>query len=448
MRRLDVVIAGAGPAGVALALRLRRLGHEVALLSAPAPAAHGFETLNPAARAQLEFEGMTPEFGVFCGCETRWDEVRFTARPTIYQLVDRRMFHRELAARARDAGVVVVEARAQATTWLNDGWRVDSGAGAFRARFLADATGRGGLTGRARRLGAPLIGLHSVWSCDRLPAAVRVAAAPDSWVWGAPTPDGRYAVGVFEDPRRGRRNGDIAARTIRAVAQSTILDGAGGVRLTGAVRARDASVSRRAAIRVPLRLLRLGDAALTLDPLSSAGVQAALQSAVDAAMAINTLARDPGAADLIAEFLERRLSRRAAHHAAYAASFYAAAAARLRSSFWTSRREVATPPPPPSYVAPAPGESVVLNPRARFAEELCLVENSVVRRRAVTAPGRDDAFAFVSGLEIAPLIDALPPRATPETILSAWSVRIGPVRAQQIFEWAWRIGVLTHAAQA
>ena len=444
MRRFDVAIAGAGPAGVALALRLRRLGHDVVLFTAPSPAAHGFETLNPAAQAQLAFEGLTPEAGAVCRCETRWDEARFAARQT-YLLVDRRQFHRGLEARARDTGVTVIAARAQAAAPVNDGWRIEAGGGAFYARFFADATGRVGLSGRAQRRGPPLIGLHSIWSCERAPGAIRIAAAPDAWVWGAPTPDGRYAVSVFEDPRQGRHNGDLASRTLRAVSQSQLFEGAGEVRLDGGVCARDATPSRRTAVKGPL--FRLGDAATTLDPLSSAGIQSALQSAVDAAMAIHTQARDPGAAGLVAEFLERRLTRRALHHAAYAASFYAAAAPRFSSPFWALRAAGAAKPPEP-VAPPAPGQAVALNAEALLTEEPCLLADGVARRRAVTAPGLGAPVAFVAGVDLAPLLEKLPPEATPENILRAWSAQVGTARAQRVIAWAWRTGVLAAAPSA
>jgi hypothetical protein len=56
-----------------------------------------------------------------------------------------------------------------------------------------------------------------------------------------------------------------------------------------------------------------------------------VQSAIDAANAIHTLIQDPSAAVLVADFLDRRLARRAARHAAYTGSFYRTAAESILS---------------------------------------------------------------------------------------------------------------------
>ena len=68
----DVLIGGAGPAGVALAMRLKRLGHDVVLVAGPANAAHEFEMLNLAAQERLAFEGLSAGHGIAVEFESRW----------------------------------------------------------------------------------------------------------------------------------------------------------------------------------------------------------------------------------------------------------------------------------------------------------------------------------------------------------------------------------------
>ena len=211
--RADVLVAGAGPAGVALAMRLKRLGYDVILAAAPANAAHGFEMLNPAAQEQLAFEGLSAGHGVAAEFEIRWrsGDFELRAQPSMSLLVDRRAFHAGLRRRAAEAGIRTLEGRAEAPEKRADGWRLRIGAREASARLLVDATGRRGMPPAVRRRGLPLIGLHTSWTGERLPSAVRVAAARDGWVWDAPKPDGGYTTSAFQDGRLAKAGGDRIA---------------------------------------------------------------------------------------------------------------------------------------------------------------------------------------------------------------------------------------------
>ena len=63
-------------------------------------------------------------------------------------------------------------------------------------------------------------------------------------------------------------------------------------RIEGAVKACDAS-SRYAEEPVGPSFVKIGDAAFTLDPLSSQGVQSAIASALQASIVVNTFAKYP-----------------------------------------------------------------------------------------------------------------------------------------------------------
>jgi flavin-dependent dehydrogenase len=438
-------IAGAGPAGVALALRLRRLGYDVALAAPPAEPAHGFETLSPAAQEQLAFEGLPIPRGRSVDFEIRWGKPAFEPRaaPSQSLVVDRRAFHADLRRRAIDAGVTVIDERAEAPEPVADGWRLQAGSSPFRAGVLVDATGRRGMT-RPTQRGAPLIGLHAVYQGENLPAAARVAAARDGWIWGAPTPDGAYAISVFEDPRLGKAEGDPSARVERIVAETGILDGATNLSRLQDVAASDATPCTTAAFEGAGRFC-IGDASLALDPLSSSGVSAALQSAVDAALGIHTLREEPSEGAMVEAFLKRRTQRRAARHAGWTAAFYAEAAADYTTPFWLARAQ--PPPAPPRISSPELDDAIGLGMGVQIQSEPCLVRDRIAIRRVIAPPGAAEPVAFIDGIEIAPLFDALPPDATVRRTLAIWSRQVGEGRAARLFGWAWRSGWLAPALQ-
>jgi flavin-dependent dehydrogenase len=446
LRLFDVIVAGAGPAGVVLAIRLARLGYDVVLIAAPAETAHRFETLNPAAQAQLAFEGLAPESAITCNFEIRWGTPDFEPRATPCLLIDRYMFHERLRRCAIGAGVRVVEGRAQVPEKTADGWRICVGPHAFDARLLADATGRRGIAHKAQKRGPPLIGLHTVWVGENLPRSIRVEAVADGWIWGAPMPDGRYATSVFHDPRDRRREGDLVSRVARVVACSEILNDATNLRMMDNVAAQDATPSGSKATDEMLRIFRVGDAALALDPLSSSGVQSALQSAVDAALAIHTLSQDPSADALVTDFLVRRSARRAARHAVYTSGFYGAAAEVFATPFWTARAGPAPAPPP--VVAPAWDQRIALSAEVRLRAEPCPVEDRLALRRVVCPPGAAEPVAIVDGVEIAPLFELISSDATTGGVIRDWSATVGEPRALRLFSWAWRTGLLDQVISA
>jgi hypothetical protein len=422
-------------------MRLKRGGRDVVLAAAPASAAHGFEMVNTAAQEHLGFEGLPAGHGAAAEFEIRWRLGDFERHSQSAKslLVDRRAFHLGLRRRAEEAGIRVLEGRAEAPEKDGEGWRLRIGESEASARLLVEATGRRGMVPAARRRGVPLVGLHASWTGARLPSSVRVAAARDGWVWGAPKPAGGYAISVFEDPRLARASGDPVARVCRIVAESGILQGAARAELVGDVAASNAT-PHVARAHEHLSLFRIGDAALALDPISSSGIQSALQSAVDAALAIQTLDEDPGASAMVKRFLEQRLERRAGRHAAWTAAFYGEAARAFGTPFWTARAgsQPSSEPLPP----PAPDEPIGLGAGVRLGEEPCPVGNRIAMRLVVIPPSPSEPIAIVDGVEIAPLFALLTPSATAVDLLRAWSLRIGQDHAFRLFEWAWRTHLL------
>lgn len=456
----DILIAGAGPAGVALALRLRRLGYDVRLATPsmpPSRSAHDLETLSPAVEKLMSHLELSPALERArldrLESEISWSGESFEPRPSSVPslLIDRRAFHASLRELAADSGVKIWDGRIASLQPTDCGWRVrgNSGLGALDATvaMVADASGRRGLFRTARRRGPPLAAIHAIWSGQNLPDALRVAAGPQGWVWGVPLRAGRYLTTVFQDPRHTRRAAaTLTERVRRAVFESAIVEEASRLAFESVQGVSDATPHVGSSFD-GRSLFRVGDAALALDPLSSSGVQAALQSAIDTALAIHTLRLDPGASELTDAFLSRRLERRRARHAAWTGALYQEGARRFPHLFWLERSASAanaeakvrsTAPAP----LPAPEQPVALDRDVRMEPEACAVGDCIAWRPAIVHPMLMEPVAFLNGIEVSGLFSLIVPGAPAVCVVQDWSARIGQDAAIRIFSWAWQTGLI------
>ena len=299
---VTVAVVGAGPAGCAAALTLRRYLPEmkVALVSAPAgegPAAG--ETLSPGVLPLLDYLGLRGEFldaghlpaG---GTASAWGSPHvvdrsylFTGRGTGWHL-DRARFDAWMLGRAQAAGAGVVHGRAllREASRSGSGWLLEiEGRGTVEARAIVDATGRAAQFARRqglrpRRDDALVAEIR--WYADDEPRQVAdgalVESVPDGWWYTASLPGGR-AVAMFMTDSDLLRQSAWEARlqggpaTVRRVERW---------RPTGetAVRAANSQVTPTV---TGDGWVAAGDAAAAFDPISALGIGFSLRSGMEAA---------------------------------------------------------------------------------------------------------------------------------------------------------------------
>ena len=466
--RADVAVIGAGPAGATLATRLAQMGHDVCLLERSRfPRRHLGESLTPGVLPLLETSGARARVEAAGFPRVRWLDVDWDAGPVRRAaaagegglLVDRGRFDALLLEHARAAGVRVLQPAVARRPEQRDGaWRIpvdaDGRSVEVTAPFLAVASGRAPRPGPGR-IGRPTLALYAYWEGDRLPDVPRIEAGEDAWFWGVPIPDGTYNTLVFVDhaPVSAGPREAVAERFHRLVRGSGLLAGCAGLRLSGAVRAVVATSCLDAACVTP-HSIRVGDAALALDPLSSSGVQKALQSAVSGAIVVNTLVRRPERAELAMAFHRDALRGAFDRHAAWAAGYYATAATRRAGPFWRDRAAGAAKPSAPQTPGRAPhgawssAEPVRLSSRCTFVDVPCLDDELVTRRTAVSHPGLEEPVAYLAGWELVPLLREIPSRTTALGLVQAWSARLPPRVAFAIIDWLIERGLLDVGAGA
>lgn len=382
----EVLIVGGGPAGAAAAIALASAGRRVLLVDAEGAGratAGGLavgEALPPAARPLLRDLGVLAavEAGGHLPCVGNvsvWgaptpvtrDFLRHPHGPGWH--LDRARFDASLR-RAAAAGaevrcgarVVAVEReggggdperpepgraaereRPVAAAWRARLRGADGAERSIRCRWLIDASGRAGVV--ARRLGA--IRRRD----ERLVAFVArirptagagedrddrtwIEAVAGGWWYSARVPGGDRIVAFHTDPDLADRTAlrtaaGLAAGLAQAPALATLL-AAHGYRPTGRPRGVDAGGARLDPAAGP-GWLAVGDAAVSVDPLSSQGLLNALYTGLRGAQAVDrALAGDDDApADYAARLAEIHRAYRS-HHAAY----YAAERRWPAEPFW------------------------------------------------------------------------------------------------------------------
>ena len=336
-------------------------------------------------------------------------------------IVDRGEFDRLLLERACALGVRVLQPATVRTCEAGDGgWRLGVEAQGRSVRldvdFLADARGRAGAAaGSRRRIARRTLALYAYWRGAGLPRQPRIEAAGEAWYWSVPLPDGTCNTLAFVDAQRfrdGRAPGaTLAARFLDLLRRSGLMAGCRDAEMLGPVLAIDATpfVDEHCATA---STIKVGDAALAIDPLSSSGVQKAIQGALQAAIVANTLLRRPEGADAALDFYRSTLAEASERHCRWAAGYYRKVAERGGGPFWQDRaagaEPVPAPPPTPLDAHALSATGVGLSRQLEFVEVPCLDGEFVVLKPALRHPGLERPVAYLGGQEIGAVAARLP----------------------------------------
>ena len=436
----DICVIGAGPAGSTIAARLAQLGHVVHIVErARFPRMRLGESLTPGvmpllAAAGLD-EGIEAEAARLHGVRVKWEgdaRMRETGH-NAGLIVDRGRFDQRLLHNAARFGVQVHQpARVISRTREAGRWalRIESEGRAqgLCVDFLVDARGR-----RRTGAGGPrTIALHRYWTCASMPETPIVEAGEDAWYWGVPLPGGLYNTIVFVDPVRWRARGDLAtdARFRHWLDRSGAMAGCVDARPCGPVQASDATPFVPDDV-VGRDFIRVGDAGVAIDAISSSGVQKAIRSALSGAIVVNTLLRRPSHAAAAIGFYDAQLRDAARQHGQWAAGHDAKVAGRNHDSFWTLRAADAAPEPatkPAATVEAMARTAVALSAYVSVRDTPCLDEEFVGTTPALHHPNLTSPVAFLGGFPVAPLLERLPAGSTPLQIARSWE-NLMPLRA-------------------
>lgn len=448
----DIAVIGGGPAGAIAAARLCQMGFRTCLIERRGPARSIVGEALPASTLRLLHElGLTSAVARSGAqrCDEiarRWGRDEESVRPTSVFLIDRGRLDAALLEVAAGNGVEILRpARLRRQEQTPAGWNLEvetaAGVGRVTSRFLVDARGR--RAAGQRRVGASTAALSGRWRGVAFPARpqLRIEAAKDAWIWGAPLADESLVVQVFLQMRdcAGLNSGAREARYRTILRESKLFAECGDGILIDPVRIRDASC-RVAAEPVTRNIVRIGDSCVAMDPLSSQGVQSAIRSALQGSVVANTILSG-GDLDAAIEFYRSAARAVAERHRDTSAALYADQG-NGASSFWRERASLRRAPPDIELDRIPLPSFLRLSPDARLVDHP-VIEGDVIRRRpALFHPRLSEPTAFVEGIAVSRAIALIGPGNDAEMILAQWAPLMPAATARALLTWLIRQDVL------
>jgi flavin-dependent dehydrogenase len=305
--RFDVAIVGGGPAGLATAIALKRLGTSAIVFErtdyrSPRVGEH----IPPGTKAALAALGLKDALSsgqhAYCpGIRSVWGDNQPTDRDYLLHPhgdginLTRPDFDMSLAALARELGAVVLT-DARITRLSRDGgsWTVSAEHGGSRTEarcsIVIDAGGRAAPI--AKRLGArpivydDLIGIFAkVAAAARRNNLVVIEAVPDGWWYSAGLADGGIIATFLTDAGLVNTSTAARSRTWKAQLKAASMTSAriASPDQPGELHVRTARTQRLDRVAGD-GWLAVGDAAMSFDPLSSEGISKGLEWGAKAAV--------------------------------------------------------------------------------------------------------------------------------------------------------------------
>lgn len=392
--RRDVAIAGAGPAGAALAVLLARAGRRVAVVSRR----RDYRAIEGISRRTLEgLRRLGLHRAAACAVGPLPRRVAWAGErraPNAEWLLPRPGFDDALLEDLREMGIEVIEARAGRLESRGDGVALALMAGGeITARWGVEARGRAAAR-RHLRDAAP-------WSTPAwilrgeaptaAPGSAALSLPGGGWAWWSRLEGRQYLQLALPEATLAAARHDPGAW----LASQPALAGLWGTDEvdhhylrpgpSGRTRVREGSV------------WRLGDAAMAIDPLSGQGIFNALSSAHGLAPVLTSLLEGAPAAPL-ERFHQRRQDALYWRFARAGRDFYRQAMAAEPCDYWALRCH--WPDLLPLHL-PEPWD------RVRVRRGLAIAGTWMAERELVMTPDQPLGIQAVAGVSLAPLVDAM-----------------------------------------
>ncbi len=397
-----LVILGAGPAGAATALGLRRLGYPVTLVSEW----RRFAALEGVSLRVLEaLRGAGLEQALAQGALASQRQVSWNGQQhaqNIEYLLDRPSFDRGLREDLCRAGVEVIEGRVLSVQSSATGHRIEiQGGEPLQADFLIEARGRQApALGKGLR-GPATVSLLNRWQGAPGSTASAVESLEQGWAWMARRADGQcywqWTVDVASATLPAKALLLDYCRQQRAASALARAFFADTVQLDLQLHARSSTAILSSQVCGD-NWIRVGDAAMAVDPLSGNGIFQSLSSALQAPVVINTLLRKPERAALAQGFHQRRVEQLFLRFARIGRDFYADEQRWPQQPFWQARRQW-----PDTFVAHAEADFSEL----RIERAPVLKDGFVDEAEVVITADQPLGIWHVHGVELAPLLRRL-----------------------------------------
>lgn len=397
-----VVILGAGPAAVICALGVQRLGYQVTVVS-EARRFSAVEGVSQRVLESLQHAGLRNVLDTVeqaCVRSVLWNG-EYNEQNHEY-LLDRPRFDQALRQQLQDAGIPLLTQRVLRVQSTQHGHQIQLGGGqVLTADFLIEARGRQAPGSGKKMRGPETLSLLNRWQGPPQSVKTALHSHSDGWSWMAQLADGRCYWQLTLDvasaqlpPKarlleycRQRRQASTFAQDF--FQQSEVQDIDLHARSSSSTLSLDSCGSN---------WLRIGDAAMAVDPLSGNGIFQALSSALQAPAVLYTLMEKPQQAVLAKEFHQQRIEHLFLRFARLGRDFYQMEQQWPDQPFWQARQQ--WPDQQPMHNEPNFSQ-------LKLAHRPVIENGQIVSREVVISPDQPLGMWHHSGIALAPMLRQL-----------------------------------------
>lgn len=422
MRNKHIAVLGAGPAGAAAALGLMRLGYQVTVIS-DWRRFNAIEGTSERVLHALRTAGLRQASATAISAAHR--EVYWAGQHSVRNrewLLERQIFDRALREDLHQAGVQVLEARILGVQAGAGGvWLQLDGASDCSVDFVVEARGRQAPQSGDAVRGPETVSLLSRWRGPEGKAGSAAESLDSGWCWLARLPGGeqywQWTLDARHTDMPGKADLPTWCAQQRAATQLARAFFTTDPGVDVELRARSSTCTLASNLCDSMRI-RIGDAAMAVDPLSGNGIFQSLSSALQAPAVVNTLLQYPADRALAQDFHRRRVTELFYRFARLGRDFYAQVQARPEQLFWRARQH--WPDDRPAHV-PVVKEAITTG----WAP--VVKGQRIEPARVVVTPDQPLGIWHLGGVELAPLVEVLRDKPWEQVIAGVPPAQRGPV---------------------
>lgn len=341
----EILILGGGPSGAAVALGLQKLGYQQITVVTEARPFKAMEGISERVVEGLRGAGFKHALDHLPEPSARfvtWNGDSNQANTE--RLIDRVAFDNALMVDLAMQGIHVIQGRVESVRSADFGHEVSvESCGQvmlLNADFLVEARGRAAPSAKLKRMrGAETISLLQYWQGAEQERCSAVESFENGWAWLAADEKGRrylqltFDVANTELPEKSELVGFCNDKLRQLSQAAPFLENA---EPTGELHART-STPILCEEAVGSNWIRVGDAAMSVDPLSGNGIFQTLSSSLQAPAVINTLIAKPEKRRLAQQFHQLRITELFYRFARIGRDFYMMEQQWPEHPFWEIR---------------------------------------------------------------------------------------------------------------
>ncbi|WP_052594064.1 NAD(P)/FAD-dependent oxidoreductase [Aureispira sp. CCB-QB1] len=452
--KYDIAVIGGGPAGSTIAHQLTQFGYKVLLLEKAAfPRPHIGLSLSAGILHWLdllEIRDIVAAKGFVSAKESKllWAsehivDKNFDTDKAGWH-VDRGVFDEILMNAAVKKGVDLLQGFKQLQLQLSpeEQWDISIKDATnktinIQADFLVEASGRKPVVKNSIKKAylTKTLATYAYWRCNEVMCANSfIEAIPNGWVWGAPVSEYDYLMCVFSDADFIKKHASLNQFYNKSIECASLFPAQKYHRKDSILNTCDATAYVDSQ-PISKQYIRVGDAAYSLDPIASQGVQKAIKSAFQGAIVVNTLLSQPQNEMLAINYYKQVIDIEVTKNQTWTKAFYNQHQQFKHHSFWKTRQTFLTASEVENEtVTLKKTAKLIVNKEASILSVPVLGATYVQEEEGIYLPTNLEPFVYVQNKAIVPLIRKLHDHYLIDCVkmIAAYMPNTAPVK---VLEW-------------